>query len=218
MSNDLTVQSRQSVKGIKDILKGVTEQHKAISKIKTPKVHIQQKPAGNNKTLDFVGHPYMRDIANSEFPGWSWKIIKGEALGSEAYVVHGRLRWFDNGVWRDGDMVAAHRIQQKKDGSGFVDVGNDIKAANTDCMKKAFNVYLNIADDVYKANIKTEEEIERELEEKKLDGFQIERLTVLAKGADKAQTIKNKIANGEIDKNNYEGAIAKLERLGRSTQ
>ena len=34
----------------------------------------------------------------------------------------------------------------------------------------------------------------------------------------KIETIINKIANGEIDKNNYEGAVAKLERLGRRPQ
>ena len=67
--------------------------------------------------------------------------------------MHGRLKWFDNGVWREGDMVAAHRIQTKKGGTAndFVDIGNDVKAANTDTMKKAFNVYMDIAADVYRS-------------------------------------------------------------------
>ena len=113
---------------------------------------------------DYVEYSYMREIADKHYPGWSWNIIKSEALGSEAYVVQGRLRWFDNGIWREGDAVAAHRVQTKRDGNGFVDIGNDIKAANTDAIKKAFNMYMNIADDVYRNRVEdltlTENEIE----------------------------------------------------------
>jgi hypothetical protein len=50
-------------------------------------------------------------------------------------------------------MVAAHRIQKGRESGTFVDVGNDIKSANTDCMKKAFNMYMNIADDVYRNQV-----------------------------------------------------------------
>ena len=46
----------------------------------------------------------------------------------------------------------------------FVDIGNDIKAANTDAIKKALNMFLNIADDVYRNRVEdlslTEEQIE----------------------------------------------------------
>ena len=144
----------------------------------------------------------MKSIANEQFPGWSWKIINSEALGGAAYVVHGRLKWFDNGVWRHGDMVAAHRIQTKKGGtsSDFVDIGNDIKSANTDTMKKAFNVYMDIAADVYRS------------EDPSLDDSQIDRLLLLAKKAN-IDGMQEKIKNKDINSSNYRASVAKLERL-----
>tara|TARA_R100001530_G_scaffold51883_2_gene38452 strand:+ start:490 stop:1068 length:579 start_codon:yes stop_codon:yes gene_type:complete len=125
----------------------ITEHHKTVSNLDTPKYFIKSKGG-----VDYVEYSYMRDVADEYFPGWSWNIIYRE-LGSEAYEVHGRLKWFDNGLWREGDAVAAHRVQKKRDGSGFVDIGNDVKAANTDAIKKAFNMYLNIADDVYRNRV-----------------------------------------------------------------
>ena len=52
-----------------------------------------------------------------------------------------------------GAMTAAHRIQKQRGTESFVDIGIDVKAANTDCIKKAFNFYLNIADDVYRNQV-----------------------------------------------------------------
>lgn len=136
----------------------ITQKHKDVSNIDTPKFFIKNKMG-----VDYVEYSYMRDVADTHFPGWSWHIIKSEALGGASYVVHGRLRWFDNGVWREGDAVAAHRIQKKRGSDEFVDIGNDIKASNTDAIKKALNMYLNIADDVYRNRIEdltlSEEEI-----------------------------------------------------------
>jgi len=79
----------------------ITEHHKTVSNIDTPKYFVKNKMGA-----DYVEYSYMREIADKHYPGWSWNIIKSEALGSEAYVVQGRLRWFDNGIWREGDAVA----------------------------------------------------------------------------------------------------------------
>jgi hypothetical protein len=145
----------------------------------------------------------MKKIANEQFPGWSWTIIKSEALGVAAYVVHGRLKWLDNGLWRDGDMVAAHRIQTKRGSTEFVEIGNDIKSANTDCMKKAFNVYMDIAADVYRSDDPT------------LDDEQAANLTSVALSVDDEQfeKVKSLIENGTINSGNYKASLAKLERL-----
>mgnify|MGYP007094225180 CR=1 FL=1 len=80
-----------------------------VSSLTTPSPYIKKKQG-----MDYVEYSYMREVADKEFPGWSWTIIKTEVLGSEAYVVHGRLKWFDEGIWREGDMCAAHRIQKKR--------------------------------------------------------------------------------------------------------
>ena len=126
----------------------ITKKHKEVSNIKTPEPFIKKKMG-----MEYVEYSYMREVADKEYPGWSWKIIQTQTLGSEAYVIHGRLKWYDEGIWRTGDMTAAHRIQKQRGTESFVDIGNDVKAANTDCIKKAFNFYLNIADDVYRNQV-----------------------------------------------------------------
>jgi len=120
-----------------------------ISEIKTPAEYIEKKQG-----LDYVALAYMRHIANEYYPGWNWQILNCDIVQTNGKLlfasVHGRLTWVEpkSGLSRIGDMVAAHRIQYT--GDKLLDPGNDIKAANTDTMKKAFNLYLNISDDVYK--------------------------------------------------------------------
>jgi hypothetical protein len=158
----LTVLSNMPA-GIEEALAQVTEKHKKVSDMVTPPSQISKKMG-----LDYVEIGYMKHIADTEFPGWNWEIISSEALGSEAYVVHGRLTYFSSGMKRVGDMVAAHRIQKGKESGTFVDVGNDIKSANTDCMKKAFNMYMNIADDVYRNQVVDLDEEEKMLVNEKM--------------------------------------------------
>ena len=184
---------------INESLHSITENHQIVSDIPTPKAYVKKKMG-----LDYVEIGYMKKMADVHYPGWSWDIVCSEALGSEAYVVHGRLKWFDNGIWRTGDMVAAHRIQKKKGTNEFVDVGNDVKAANTDTMKKAFNMYLNIADDVYK----------NQLEDPELSDDQRDEILSVAMNINeqKFDQIQALIENGTINNLNYKGSIAKLRR------
>jgi len=190
---------------VKDALKTLTEQHSKISDMTTPKAYIKKKMG-----LDYVEIGYMKAIADKEFPGWSWEIVKSEALGSAAYVVHGRLKWYDNQVMRVGDMVAAHRIQTKKGSNDFVDVGNDIKSANTDCMKKALNMYMNIADDVYR----------NQYEDPELSDDQIEKIIKLAGdiSEDEAIKIDTLITGGKLNNLNYKASYAKLMRMNEAKE
>jgi len=197
MANELAL-TNVNLDMIQDSLSNITNQHKDIGKIETPKGLVKKKMG-----FDYVELSYMKKIANEQFPGWSWTIIKSEALGVAAYVVHGRLRWLDNGLWRDGDMVAAHRIQTKRGSDEFVEIGNDIKSANTDCMKKAFNVYMDIAADVYRSDDPT------------LNDEQASEVLSIALSVDDEQykKVKALIENGTINTGNYKASKAKLERL-----
>ena len=67
----------------------ITEHHKAVSNIDTPSYFVKSKGG-----IDYVEYSYMRELADKYYPGWDWVIIKGEPH-NDAYVVHGRLRWFD---------------------------------------------------------------------------------------------------------------------------
>ena len=200
--SELSIMENTALSQINKSLKSITRKHKKVSKIKTPKAFIKKKMG-----MDYVEYSYMREIAEKEYQGWSWNIIKTEVLGSEAYVVHGRLKWFDNGVWREGDMTAAHRIQKKRGTTEFVDIGNDIKAANTDCIKKAFNHYMNIADDVYR----------NQIEDPKLNDEQVDIIVNLAENIDAstAKMVIEKIRDGEINNFNYKASFSKLERMSK---
>ena len=199
MSKEVMLTDTTSLNVINEALKEITSKHKKVSNIATPAPYIKKKMG-----MEYVEYSYMREVADKEYPGWSWTIINTENLGSEAFVIHGRLKWFDSGVWREGDMTAAHRIQKKRGTSEFVDIGNDIKASNTDCIKKAFNMYLNIADDVYRNQVDDYELSDDEKDE-----------MLLAAGSisdDKLKQITQLINDMVIHKGNYKSSMAKLSR------
>ena len=68
-----------SLDTINESLSKITRQHKKIGKIETPKGLVKKKQG-----FDYVELSYMKNMANEQFPGWSWIIVKGEALGSNA--------------------------------------------------------------------------------------------------------------------------------------
>ena len=198
-NNEIVVADNQTISVTNTIKQAITDKHKSVSRIKTPKPFIKKKMG-----LDYVEFSYMREIADKEYPGWSWTIEKTEVLGSEAYVVHGRLLWYDEGIWRKADMVAAHRIQKKRGTNEFVDIGNDVKAANTDCIKKAFNMYLNIADDVYR----------NQVEDLELSDEQKNEILVLAGdvGEERMEQVHDLIKDQAINTINFNSSMRKLDR------
>lgn len=140
------------------------KKHERISKEETNPNHVKQK-AG----LDYVDFAYMKSKAHEHYPGWSFKNLEivHEMLNSGWVVVKGELHFYDNGLPRVGACAAAHRIAFKKDQpripENIVDLSNDVKAAVSDAMKKGFNVYMNISDDIYKSS--EVEDIEQDVKE-----------------------------------------------------
>jgi len=209
-SNEVIVVDQQMLEATDTIRMAITEKHKKVSRIATPKPFIKKKMG-----LDYVEFSYMRDVADKEFPGWSWTIEKTEVLGSEAFVVQGRLTWYDEGIWRKADMVAAHRIQKKRGTNEFVDIGNDVKASNTDCIKKAFNMYLNIADDVYR----------NQVEDLELSDEQKSEILVLAGDVseERMEQVHDLIKDQAINTANFNSSMRKLDRelvikVGKETE
>jgi hypothetical protein len=185
-------------KEISEIQRRITNKHKRVSNIPTPKPYIKKK-AG----MEYVEISYMRDIADKEYPGWSWT-IKNSGVLLAVYEVHGRLKWYDEGIWRKGDMVAGHKIQKKRGIDEFVDISNDIKASNTDCMKKAFNMFMNIADDVYR----------KQVEDFTLSDQQKDEIIEAAALVDESrlQEVTELVKDQAIHNANYKSSLAKLQR------
>ena len=107
--NKLSLVSDSSLTEINGVLENITEAHNIVSDIPTPKAYVKKK-----MDMDYVEIGYMKKLADKFFSGWSWEVISTEVLGTEAYVVHGRLKWYDECIWREGDMTAAHRLQKKR--------------------------------------------------------------------------------------------------------
>ena len=195
--NQLTTPDK-SFTEITEILKNVKSQHERISQIVTPPGVVKQRPDG----YDYVELGYMKGLVDKEFPGWSLEVIKYEFVGNQAISVHGRLKWYDNGIFRSGDIIAAHRIQKSRaDQTKYIDIGNDIKSAVTDCQKKAFNTYMNICDDIYKKMYPM------------IGIEQMKKLLALAKIVGNEEIIEEMAINGEITTENYEASIKKLQKL-----
>jgi hypothetical protein len=132
--------------------------HNSISKKPTSPLYVKKL-----MDFDYVDEGWMRQVLNDNFPVWSWEVIKYEFLGKEAVSVHGRLMIVDEGQPRYFDALAAHRMTISKQGEnagGYVDLGNDMKSANTEAFKVACNRLCNISDDVYRKSVLSEEQLD----------------------------------------------------------
>jgi len=139
------------LESIREFEEAIKVKHKKVSREKTNKNHVKQK-AG----MDYVEFSYMKNKANEHYPLWSFKNLEiiNELITTGWVVVKGELHFLDEGVPRVGAVAAAHRVAFKSGADrtpqNIVDLGNDVKAAVSDAMKKAFNVYMNISDDIYR--------------------------------------------------------------------
>ena len=174
------------------------DKHDFVSNIPTPKAFIKDKGG-----FDYVDEAYMRHLLNNHYPIWKWDIIKYEFVGDKVIVIHGRLTIIDNGVDRHFDSVAAHRIASNQ--KGYVDLGNDLKGANSDAFKVAVNRLCNIADDVYR----------KQIPDLKLSDKQEETILGLIDGMNSLTigNVKAGMKGLEINSLNYDATIRKLEQM-----
>ena len=110
----------------------IVNKHNTISKQTTNPLYVQKRQGKGGKNFEYVDEGYMRQVLNENFPVWTWEVVRYEFLGKEAVAVHGRLTILDEGQPRFFDALAAHQITLSRDGSGYVDLGNDMKSANTE--------------------------------------------------------------------------------------
>ena len=172
------------------------DKHDFVSNIPTPKAFIKDKGG-----FDYVDEAYMRHLLNNHYPIWKWDIIKYEFIGDKVIVIHGRLTIIDNGVDRHFDSVAAHRIASNQ--KGYVDLGNDLKGANSDAFKVAVNRLCNIADDVYR----------KQIPDLELSVDKIMAIEKLSEKVGNLDIIQPKLKDLSINSLNYEATMRKLEGM-----
>jgi len=197
---------RQEVESVSEIQQyhelyeetSLISKHQNVSEEPTPQDVVKSRNG-----FDYVDEGYMRWRLNQHYPIWSWEVIKYETLGDKAIVVHGRLKIVDEGIPRSFDSVAAHRIAQARSGAGYVDLGNDLKAANSDAFKVAVNRLCNVADDVYRKQY-----IDNALSQNQYDNM----LLIMSQlDVQEAEKVEAALISGKINKDNYEKVVSKLK-------
>ncbi len=117
---------------------------------KTPKSAIRQRPAKGGGTWNYVSGNYIRKVLNLMF-GWDWDFeIVNEFINIEhgEVVVKGRLTCRTNGKTIVKTQYGNKDIMFHKGTRKPLSIGNDMKAAATDALKKCATE-LGIAQDVY---------------------------------------------------------------------
>lgn len=137
---------------------------------RTPRKHIYRRKGKGGRDFEYITGTYAKKVLNYTF-GWLWNFeIKDKIIDHEAKqcIVLGRLEIKNdkNEVIIVKEQFGRADIKYYKDGKGTVDLGNDLKAASTDALKKCASE-LGIASDVYGANEFKEIEVEKKEVEKK---------------------------------------------------
>lgn len=124
---------------------------------KTPTQYVKNRPAKGGGTWDYVTGGYVKKCLNIMF-GWDWdfEIVEQMALHGEA-IVKGRLTCRSNGrtivkmQFGNKDIVYKKQTDEERN-KGLeripLSIGNDFKAATTDCLKKCA-AEIGIAADIY---------------------------------------------------------------------
>lgn len=129
----------------------------------TPRKYKYKRPAKGGGEWTYVKASYVRRVLDSVF-GFNWDFIRKTTdtellgylqLGLKQVVIHGEIigRVKVDGQWIELRKSGTGRadIKYRKGSQDPLDFGNDIKAAESDAMKKAASRF-GIAQDVYEAD------------------------------------------------------------------
>lgn len=209
LNGELISTDHTMIATLKSLETDIHKKRKNILKTPTPPTHIKRRPDG----MDYVDEAYMRDQLNKHYPLWTWKITDTQFLGSEWICVTGELQIIQEGITRKFGSIGATRIQFKKGSvhkpENIIDIDKNGASANTNAFKRAVNRLCNICDDVYRKII-----IEPITD--------VERKTIVSL-ASKVSTklersVKVRIENNEINKDNYNEYLKLIEKENKETK
>ena len=126
---------------------------------KTPDEYVKDRPAKGGGTWKYVTGGYVKKMLNATF-GWDWdfEIIEQLIIHDEA-IVKGRLTCRSNGhtitKMQFGNKDIIYKKQSDADKAANLpriplSIGNDLKSAATDALKKCASE-IGIAADIYNA-------------------------------------------------------------------
>ena len=185
----------------------IQETHRIASAGRNPATQIKKRPDG----YDYVEEGYMRKKLNDIYPIWSWELDEIQFLGGEWVWARGTLIIDDHGVVRKYGAAASHRITYKRGvphtPENIIDIGNNIKASNSDAFKVAANRLCNIADDVYRKQV----ELPKPLTESQKG--EIDQLLWEVDNKTLQRKVESQIENELINSVNYKSALNKLQNM-----
>lgn len=117
---------------------------------KTPKNYVKTRPAKGGGTWEYVTGGYVKKCLNLMF-GWDWDFeIIDEKIMIEAkeVVVKGRLTCRSGGKTIVKMQFGNKDIMFKRGSETPLSIGNDLKSASTDALKKCASE-IGIAADIY---------------------------------------------------------------------
>jgi hypothetical protein len=129
----------------------ITEAQQAVLTQKTPSHVIKHRPGPGGKPLSYVEHAWVTATLNEAFGwAWSWEILEWRFIPvddpREVFVL-GRLTIHTD----KGDLIKAQfgssDVSRKRSGEPL-SIGNELKAASSDALKKAASL-LGLALDLY---------------------------------------------------------------------
>lgn len=147
----------------------------------TPKQYVKTRPAKGGGTWDYVTGGYVRKCLNVMFGfDWSFEILD-QMIQFDEVIVKGKLTCNSNGKsivkMQYGNKDIAYRKQKDpKDEKIPLSIGNDMKAAATDCLKKCA-AEIGIAADIYNkedfraVNVTTSKQVTKESLEILFDSY-----------------------------------------------
>lgn len=137
---------------------------------KTPSKYVKHRPAKGGGTWSYVSGGYVKKVLNLMF-GWDWdfEIVENTIAHGEV-VVKGKL------TCRVGNRTIVKmqygnkEIICKRGTETPLSIGNDMKAAATDALKKCA-AEIGIASDIYNSEEFREVRVEESDKEKKLENI-----------------------------------------------
>lgn len=115
---------------------------------RTPQQYIKSRPAKGGGSWNYVSGSYVRKVLNLMFGfDWSFEILEQHIMHGEA-IVKGKLTCTSNGKTIVKMQFGNKDIICRKGTTDPLSIGNDLKAAATDALKKCA-AELGIASDVY---------------------------------------------------------------------
>lgn len=175
---------------------------------RTPEKYVRNRPAKGGGQWKYVSGGYVKKCLNLLFGfDWSFEILEQMIMHKEA-IVKGKLTINSNGKTIVKMQFGNKDIMYKKGTEEPLSIGNDLKAAATDALKKCA-AEIGIAADIYNAEEFREVSVDTETELDKICRLFDEKHNLLSD----LQTdfISNTIVSENT--NNYTKAIKLLESL-----